>query len=134
MQSLRLFRGATTRRVFQAARSTYPYAVASRDTSLLSLRALSSSRTQFIDPGVISRDHKDRGRETDSYLHENVQDLLSLKGRTVVITGGARGIGLALACAVAEAGGGVAVIDALGEPHAHFEQIKRIGPPVRFYR
>lgn len=59
-------------------------------------------------------------RDTDSYLQHNVFDLFSLKGRTVVITGGARGIGLSMAFAVAEAGGDVAILDVLSEPHHHF--------------
>lgn len=42
--------------------------------------------------------------------------LFSLKGRTVAITGGGRGVGITLAAAVLEAGGNAACIDMLSEP------------------
>lgn len=43
-------------------------------------------------------------------------DLFSLGGRTVVITGGGRGLGMTLTTAVLEAGGDVACLDLLPEP------------------
>ena len=43
-------------------------------------------------------------------------DLFSLAGRTVVITGGGRGLGMTLTSAVLEAGGEVACLDLLPEP------------------
>ena len=45
-------------------------------------------------------------------------DLFSLAGRTVVITGGGRGLGMTLTTAVLEAGGDVACLDLLPEPSA----------------
>lgn len=63
-------------------------------------------------------------RDADSFLRHNVFDLFSLKERTIVITGGARGIGLAMAFAVAEAGANVAILDALSEPHEHYQKLK----------
>ncbi|KAF4976984.1 hypothetical protein FZEAL_6422 [Fusarium zealandicum] len=42
--------------------------------------------------------------------------LFSLEGKTVAITGGARGLGITLASAVVEAGGSVACLDILEEP------------------
>ncbi|GES59495.1 oxidoreductase [Aspergillus terreus] len=45
-------------------------------------------------------------------------DLFSLSGRTVAITGGARGLGIVLAAAVVEAGGDVACMDLLPAPSA----------------
>lgn len=70
------------------------------------------------------------------YLENSVHDLLSLKGRTIVITGGARGLGLAFALAVAEVGGNVAVLDAADKPHDHFYEIQRRHCEVslRFYK
>ncbi|KAF1817168.1 putative short-chain dehydrogenase [Eremomyces bilateralis CBS 781.70] len=65
-------------------------------------------------------------RNADSYLHNNVFDLFSLKDRVVIITGGARGIGLALGFAVAEAGGSVAIIDAAPQPHEHYKKLQEI--------
>ena len=47
-----------------------------------------------------------------------MRDLLSLEGKVTVVTGGARGIGLALARGCVEAGGDVAVLDSLSEAHA----------------
>lgn len=43
-------------------------------------------------------------------------DLFSLGGRTLVITGGGRGLGMTLTTAVLEAGGDVACLDLLPEP------------------
>lgn len=74
-------------------------------------------------------------RDPDSFVHRTVQDLFSLHGRTVVITGGARGIGLAFGFAVAEVGGSVAIIDVLDEPHEHFYKLqKEYNVKVKMYR
>jgi sorbose reductase len=70
----------------------------------------------------------------DSFLDKNVFDLFSLKGRTVAITGGARGIGLALGFAVAEAGGSVAILDAAEQPHEHFKRLQSIASKAEYYR
>jgi NAD(P)-dependent dehydrogenase (short-subunit alcohol dehydrogenase family) len=59
---------------------------------------------------------------------------MSLKDRVVVITGAAKGIGLALGFGVAEAGGKVAVVDAANEPHQAFGRLKEICPDLRYYR
>lgn len=63
----------------------------------------------------------DQGNEP--YLNRTVQDLFSLKGRVTVITGGARGIGLAWAFACAEAGSHIAILDRLDQPHEHFSKL-----------
>lgn len=71
-------------------------------------------------------------RDPDGFLQRSVQDLFSLKERTVVITGGARGIGLAFAFAVAESGGNVAILDVSDEPHAHFYELEKRFPKQLF--
>ncbi|KAI0436240.1 short chain dehydrogenase [Xylaria telfairii] len=73
--------------------------------------------------------------DSNRYLNHSVQDLLSLKGRTVVITGGARGLGLAFALAVAESGGNVAVLDIADAPHEHFYKFqKELQVKLEFYK
>ncbi|KAI1488828.1 short chain dehydrogenase [Biscogniauxia mediterranea] len=73
--------------------------------------------------------------DPNRYLQNSVQDLLSLKGHTVVITGGARGLGLAFALAIAESGGNVAILDAADKPHEHFYKIKKDFPvKLEFYK
>lgn len=74
--------------------------------------------------------------DVNKYLQRTVQDLMSLKDRTIVITGAARGLGLAFALAVAESGGNVAVLDAAEKPHEHFEEIQKRHPDVKlgYYR
>jgi sorbose reductase len=53
---------------------------------------------------------------------------------TKVFLGGGRGIGLALAYAVAQAGSNVAVLDSLTEPHADFTQLKEFGVKAEYFR
>lgn len=72
--------------------------------------------------------------DADGFLKRSVQDLFSLAERTIVITGGARGIGLALAFAVAESGGNVAVIDVLAEPHPHWQQLDKFEIKAKLYK
>lgn len=56
------------------------------------------------------------------------KDLFSLAGRTVVITGAGRGLGITLASAVLEAGGDVACLDVLPAPsEVEWETIKKLG-------
>lgn len=71
-------------------------------------------------------------RDPDSFLSRSVPDLLSLASRTVVITGGARGIGLAFAFACAEVGANVAVLDLSDEAHPHFHELPKRFPEQRF--
>lgn len=71
-------------------------------------------------------------RDADGFLRRSVQDLFSLAQRTVVITGGARGIGLAFSFAVAEAGGHVAILDVADEPHPHFYELAKRHPKQQF--
>ncbi|KAM6536119.1 hypothetical protein FALCPG4_005637 [Fusarium falciforme] len=53
--------------------------------------------------------------------------LFSLEGKTVAITGGARGLGITLAIAVVEAGGSIGCLDILDEPSpAEWAQLNKI--------
>lgn len=73
--------------------------------------------------------------EANRYLNHSVSDLLSLKGRTIVITGGARGLGLAFTLACAEQSGNVAVLDAADAPHEHFYDIqKKFDVKLEYYK
>ena len=74
-------------------------------------------------------------RDADSFLHRTVHDLFSLKRRTIVITGGARGIGRSFGSAVAEAGVNVALVDLLSEPHEHYYKLEKdYGVKVKLYK
>lgn len=74
-------------------------------------------------------------RENDRYIRCTIPDLFSLKGRVTVITGGARGIGLALAFAVAEVGSNVAILDILEQPHEHFHVLQKdYGIKAKLYK
>lgn len=50
------------------------------------------------------------------YGQDTVPNMLSLRGKTIAITGGARGLGMAVAYAVVESGGHVACLDLLPTP------------------
>ncbi|KAF4995206.1 hypothetical protein FDECE_12878 [Fusarium decemcellulare] len=73
-------------------------------------------------------------QSADDYQAANVFDSLSLCGRVVVITGGAKGIGLALGFAVAEAGASVAIVDAAPEPDQAFTKLQELSPKVGYYQ
>ncbi|EQB53516.1 hypothetical protein CGLO_06764 [Colletotrichum gloeosporioides Cg-14] len=70
----------------------------------------------------------------DDYQMANVFDLLSLKERVIVITGGAQGIGLALGFAAAEAGASIAIVDAAAEPDVAFKDLRASTKQTKFYR
>lgn len=61
----------------------------------------------------------------------SLSERMSLVGKTTVITGGARGIGLSLVEAVAEAGGDVAVLDVLEKPQT---DLSTLGIKAKYYR
>lgn len=106
--------------------------------------AVRSRRPAFIagfaqSRGVSTTSAKNAARKSstesvESFTTSNVMDLMSLKDRTIVITGAGRGIGLALGFAVAEAGGKVAIIDSASEPHEAYAKLKNICPDVRYYQ
>lgn len=54
-----------------------------------------------------------------------VTDRIHLKGKSVFVTGGGRGIGFAICKAIAQLGGNVAVIDALPEPVDEFNALQK---------
>ncbi|OAL34832.1 hypothetical protein AYO20_05792 [Fonsecaea nubica] len=71
----------------------------------------------------------------DAYRTRTIQDLMSLKGRVTVVTGGARGIGLALARGAAELGSDVAVLDILEKPSDAFLDLEnQLGVKAKYYR
>ena len=85
----------------------------SRAFSIPASRSFSyTSLTQFPSPEVAA----DEGLES-------VKDLLCLKDRNFVITGGGRGIGYAVTRAIAEMGGNVAVLDMLDKPVDGFNSL-----------
>lgn len=54
----------------------------------------------------------------------NLPEMFSLKDRNYVITGGGQGIGFAIAKAICEAGGNVAVLDIKNEPVEEFKSLQ----------
>ena len=46
-----------------------------------------------------------------------IASMLALDGKRIIVTGGGRGIGLALVIGIIEAGGQVGILDILQEPH-----------------
>lgn len=73
-------------------------------------------------------------RANELYLLKKVPNLFSLPDCVIVITGGARGIGLALAFAVADVGGKIAIVDAAAEPHEHYRKFKEVASRVDYYK
>lgn len=65
------------------------------------------------------------GFEKEKGDKRSVVERMSLKGKTTVITGGARGIGLAIAEAAAEAGSDVAILDVLEKPQKNLGKYYR---------
>jgi sorbose reductase len=57
----------------------------------------------------------------------------SLKGRTVVITGGGRGLGLTFANGLAQAGANIAIIDLAAQPAEDFRSLD-YGGQYKYYQ
>lgn len=88
-----------------------------RGASIPQIRALSTSRDL---------------RNGESYL--SVTDRFSMREKTVLVTGGGRGIGFAICKAVAQLGGNVAVLDCLSEPVEEFHSLGSQYGIKSFYR
>lgn len=74
-------------------------------------------------------------RESAAFLKHSVKDLFSLKDNVTVITGGARGIGLAFAVACAEVGSHVAILDVSNTPHDNFYKLRdNYGVKVKLFQ
>jgi len=58
----------------------------------------------------------------------------SLKGRTALVTGGARGCGLAFAEGLAEAGADVAIFDVIDPVEAFFDIEKKFNVKTKHYK
>ncbi|KAF9886551.1 hypothetical protein FE257_011323 [Aspergillus nanangensis] len=71
--------------------------------------------------------------DQDGYKSQSVLELMSLKGKVTVVTGAARGIGLALARGAGELGSDIAVLDALQEPSEDLASWG-LGVRVGYYR
>ncbi|OBT73468.1 hypothetical protein VF21_07290 [Pseudogymnoascus sp. 05NY08] len=72
--------------------------------------------------------------DMDSYRKTHVSQLLSLASKTVVITGGARGLGLSFARACAEVGANIAAFDRLDTPHSDFALLEsECGAKAKLY-
>lgn len=102
-----------------------------RNTSPLRMSSTAASEVPKSNGHVVQPEQKLK-RDADTFLRRSVQDLFSLAKRTVVITGGARGIGLAFAFAVAESGGNVAILDVSEDPHPHFHELSKRFPEQQF--
>lgn len=64
-------------------------------------------------------------RLRDPAAEVKLTDRLSMKGKTVLVTGGGRGIGLAICKAIAQLGGNIAVVDALPQPAEEFHNLSK---------
>ncbi|KAJ9646964.1 hypothetical protein H2204_000656 [Knufia peltigerae] len=102
-------------------------------------RAFSTTQTTWASGFAESQSKKAPAHkveaDTEKFRTHSVQDLLSLKGRVTVVTGGARGIGLALARGTAELGSDVAVLDILEKPSDAFLDFQKdLGVRAKYYR
>jgi predicted Rossmann-fold nucleotide-binding protein len=93
-------------------------------------RAFSFSQSRLVDPNPSSNSTSSKYKSPVAEKR-TVADRMNLRGKTTVITGGARGIGLALAGAAAEAGSDVAILDVLDQPQRDLSQL---GVKAKYYK
>ena len=71
-------------------------------------------------------------------IHKNGSNILerfrSVRGKTIVITGGGRGLGLNFANGLAQAGANIAAIDIAEEPRSDFAHLSSYGGKIEYYR
>ncbi|KAK5202015.1 putative secondary metabolism biosynthetic enzyme [Cryomyces antarcticus] len=63
----------------------------------------------------------------------NLPQRFALKHKTIVITGGARGLGLSFASALAEVGANIAAIDLDDSPPDELGKLQAIGVKAKYY-
>jgi NAD(P)-dependent dehydrogenase (short-subunit alcohol dehydrogenase family) len=63
-----------------------------------------------------------------------ILDKFSLANRTVLITGAARGLGLAFATSLAQAGANIAALDLADKPREDFESLTTWGGKMKYYK
>ncbi|OQO08268.1 hypothetical protein B0A48_06138 [Cryoendolithus antarcticus] len=81
-------------------------------------------RNSSVQSNVVSRTFATtKIRQVDPYSDVKVTDRFSLKGKTILVTGGARGLGFAMSKAIAQLGGNIAILDSLPEPVEEFHTL-----------
>jgi NAD(P)-dependent dehydrogenase (short-subunit alcohol dehydrogenase family) len=87
---------------------------------------------EAIVPDTILPDEIPESHQTPA--NAPIAELFSLRGRTVVVTGAGRGLGITLATAVLEAGGDVVCLDILPSPsEEEWSQLKNIQKTSKTY-
>jgi sorbose reductase len=65
---------------------------------------------------------------------DSILQKFSAKGKTIVITGGSRGLGLNFALTLAQVGANIAVIDVNEEPSDGFSKLSLYGGKYKYYQ
>ncbi|OQE29527.1 hypothetical protein PENSTE_c002G09974 [Penicillium steckii] len=68
------------------------------------------------------------------FKSQTIFESMSLKGKVTVVTGAARGIGLALARGAAELGSDIAILDSLHEPSEDLSSWETLRVHIKYYR
>ena len=70
-------------------------------------------------------------------MSSSIPEILSrflVKGKTVVITGGARGLGLNFGIGLAQAGANIAAVDISDQPSEAFKTLSQYGGKYEYYK